>query len=492
MRSHILPFTSIIILFFISRGMAFMLGVRTITNVLDYAPHMLDLQLLQTRLWESLFFLHSQPPLFNLYVGLVLQLFPEHSSIVFYLISLFWGLALVLALYGVMTLLGVHLAIRGILTLLVILNPANILYESIVFYTIFLTSLLCLVVLCLLLALRTRHPVYLFAFAGMLVALNLTAAIFHVLWIIAICAAVVLVMHPRWRTALLLALPLVLIGGVYIKNIAVFDLAGSSSFLGMNVARTMEYVLPPTERTDLVEQGIVSPLALVPAFSRVSAYTTFIDPGAPTGIPALDQQERTSGFPNLNHRIYIDVSERYLSDTITLIRAYPHLYIRGAMLSSGVYFVPASRWGTILEPNRQQIASLDRFYNVVFYGQPVYVPPDATGNTRLAWHSVGLSLVVGLPLLLLYGTWRGWKAMRQEQQAAALTIFFLCLTILYITLVGVLFEQSENNRFRFMIDPLLVVLLGVALSDALRWVASIAVPPARRAHGSHGRGSGNG
>jgi hypothetical protein len=41
------------------------------------------------------------------------------------------------------------------------------------------------------------------------------------------------------------------------------------------------------------------------------------------------------------------------------------------------------------------------------------------------------------------------------------------LTILYFTLMANLLDLGENNRFRFAIDPLVLVLFGVFLQNAI-------------------------
>ena len=40
-------------------------------------------------------------------------------------------------------------------------------------------------------------------------------------------------------------------------------------------------------------------------------------------------------------------------------------------------------------------------------------------------------------------------------------IVYLCFNIVYVAVVGNLFEMGESNRFRFVTDPLHLVLLGL-------------------------------
>src|SRR5580658_543113 len=56
-----------------SRAVARISGLRFDATALDWGWQQLDTRLLKERLFESLFYLHAQPPLFNLFLGLVLK-----------------------------------------------------------------------------------------------------------------------------------------------------------------------------------------------------------------------------------------------------------------------------------------------------------------------------------------------------------------------------------------------------------------------------------
>ncbi len=69
-------------------GLAFVLssiwysarGIRFDISTLPYFDQLLDPILLRTRLWQSLYYLHGQPPLFNLLAGVALKLEPTYHS----------------------------------------------------------------------------------------------------------------------------------------------------------------------------------------------------------------------------------------------------------------------------------------------------------------------------------------------------------------------------------------------------------------------------
>jgi len=50
----------------------------------------------------------------------------------------------------------------------------------------------------------------------------------------------------------------------------------------------------------------------------------------------------------------------------------------------------------------------------------------------------------------------------------ALTLLFIWLNLLYVTIVGNAFELGENNRFRFIVDPFFLILLGLAMKHRFK------------------------
>ena len=49
----------------------------------------------------------------------------------------------------------------------------------------------------------------------------------------------------------------------------------------------------------------------------------------------------------------------------------------------------------------------------------------------------------------------------------SLTLLFLLINIIYVTLAGNFFEMGENNRFRFVIDPFVLIILGLFIHNGL-------------------------
>src|SRR5207245_7531778 len=92
--------------FVVSRLLYWSIGVRFDSSSLGWYWQYVDPVLLKYDLVRSLVYLHSQPPLFNLFLGLVLKLFPGHEATVFQLTFLALGLTLTLSMFFLMARLG--------------------------------------------------------------------------------------------------------------------------------------------------------------------------------------------------------------------------------------------------------------------------------------------------------------------------------------------------------------------------------------------------
>src|SRR5437868_7576581 len=116
--------------FAVSRVVFRLVGVRFSTDQLRIAIQYLDPELLRHHLAQSVWYLHTQPPLYNLYLGTVLKLFPGHEGLAFHAVHLALGLAFVLALYLLLVGFSLPRPAAAAIALLVSVSPAAILYEN--------------------------------------------------------------------------------------------------------------------------------------------------------------------------------------------------------------------------------------------------------------------------------------------------------------------------------------------------------------------------
>src|SRR5688572_26507413 len=131
------PRTTLAIVFLASRIVFYACGVRFDATWLTDMWQLVDPRLLETRLAESLYHLHTQPPLFNAFVGIMLKVGGDHHAALAAAIYRVLGLALVLMLLEVMLRCGVRTGLALLLAALFAINPGTVAMENILFYEFF-------------------------------------------------------------------------------------------------------------------------------------------------------------------------------------------------------------------------------------------------------------------------------------------------------------------------------------------------------------------
>jgi hypothetical protein len=461
--------------FLLSRLVAHIAGVPFESASLAFYWHFVDPALLRDRLVESLFFLHGQPPLLNLYTGLILKLFPGREEPAFYITFLFLGLCLTIALYFLMTRLGVHAWWSVGLTLLFVTSPACILFENWLFYTYPLLVFLCLAALFLhrfLSSARLCEALLFFTFLAFVVLLRST---FHLLWFVLLALLLLFFQRRYWKKILLSAfVPFLILLVVYVKNLILFGSLVSSTWMGMNLARMTVTWLPEETRQVLVEEGKLSQLAMIQPFSDLHAYPEAFRTTPETGVAILDLAEKTTGATNLYHNAYIELSKQYHRDSLYVLTHHPEAYRSAIRTAYFLFFLPANNYFPMLE-GREQIRHWDQFHSQVISGQlrPLYEGPLMRTFTHRYEQQEPLNLalfvIASYAAAIAFGSCVFWKVLRgrSSEEPFTLTVLFLWFNILYVTLISNAFEVGENNRFRFVVDPSILVLVGVVLSRIL-------------------------
>jgi hypothetical protein len=222
-------------------------GISFDDSPIGYFWQYLDPQLLRDRLLESSFYLHSQPPLFNLFLGLGLKLPSEFSRWFFRGSYLAAGLILCLSLFLLQVRLGVSKAVGFILTAVFVLSPPFLLYENWLFYTFPLAALLAVSSLLFLEALEKRSRLAVFSFFASLLLICATRSLFSWIYFIAM-ASMLVISCRRYRRRVLLAavIPAILVFLIPFKNAVLFDSFSSSSWDGAVAPRDG---LEPVTRT---------------------------------------------------------------------------------------------------------------------------------------------------------------------------------------------------------------------------------------------------
>jgi hypothetical protein len=438
-RSSHWPLVAVIAVFTLSRVGYYIAGVRFDASPLSWFWQYIDPALLKANLGQSLWYLHSQPPAFNLFLGVVLNLFPGHETPVFAACYLLLGLTFAIALLQFLRGSGVSDVLSAIAAAVYVASPTFVLYENWLFYAYPLTVLLLLAALFFQRFMqegRFADALLLFTCAA---TLALTWSLFHLVWLSALVLALVFIRRRDWRKVLAAAaVPVLVVVLWYGKNLVQVGQFTGSTWFGMNFSRITNSRLTKPERQALYDDGAISPISMIQPFRLLECYGDA--PGQSTGIPVLDQEVKPSGSPNFNNRRYVDISRLYGRDALQVLRLRPVAYVRGTAEAYSLYFQPASAY-SFLGGNAAHLGAVGSV--------------NAGGLVVLAY----MFIVFFLPVLLL---------RHPLFRTRSPTLLFLSLNVAWMTLAGNTVEVGENNRFRFATDPLVFAILVVVAVALVR------------------------
>jgi hypothetical protein len=458
--------------FVISRLGYYLLGVRFDARPIQHYFQFIDPELLKHRLIESMYYLHVQPPGWNFYIGIILKLFPGSYSAALHSVHLALGLVTCWLLFYLMRVLGVSRWIALTLAAWFIVSPGVVLFENLLLYEYVVGFLLIAAAATLWHHASRGSAPWIFSFFALVLALLFVRNLFHLIYAVAIAAALVFLSKDRRKSVLLAAaLPLLIVLGLYTKNWILFGSFSGSTWLGMNMNTITAHQLTGSEARGLISRGVISPVALLDIGTPAELYRPYIQLPARTGIPVLDDCVTSTGATNFNCLAFRQIQHIYTRDGLVLLRTYPVVYLRSSEAAWFTYFLPTGDFPSF-DLNRPRIRAVDRFWNVVFFGQ--FEDAGDRKNLRrmaargasisLVFHT-GVFLIIGLPALWIWGVVYLVRGVRSGvlNRASAVLLGFLLFNIAYVTAVANLLSSFENNRYRFPIDAFYVVLLGLAL-----------------------------
>ncbi len=438
------------------------LGVRFDMSSLTWAWQLLDPAWLKSDPLTSIWYMHMQPPLFNLLTAFALR--TPFPSVLLDALFLTFGFLITVILYRLAIWFGLSRPLSAIAVAVVfVLNPSSFLYETWYFYTypvLFLTALFSL-----LLVRAIRNPTFwrLTAALSVLTVITLTRSSYHLITFVIVGLGLVWFLRKKWRTVILAvaitSLPTFL---WYFRNYVMFGTFSPTSWTGMNLTRLV-WNMPGwgEERfRELHKEGIVSALMTTYPFSPPDVYVRLLSFKERTGVEVLDSfYEPTTGGPNYNHAVYPVVSGVLLRDNINLARRYPYVYIRAVASAFKNFTYPPyayvymGRFHLLFDENNLRIFhSLKPFLRVydLLYGWPGKKFPGITV----------LLLIMAFLLLL--------PRLLKRPETGVLSLF-----LLYLIGVHTAFERRENMRFRFQFEAVLVLLIMAGITQSINSANSL-------------------
>ena len=449
-------------MFVCSRALYAWAGLRFNDWPLGVYWQYLDPFLLKRKLGESLWNLHGQPPLFNLYLGTALATGHEHA--VFVVTFLAAGLVAYVSVFLVMRALGVRAPLAFALATWFATAPTFVAYENWLFYSLPVAALLALAALAFEHSLRTGRVRDGFLFLGILAIVCGSRSLYHLAYLLGAVALLALGWRDGRRALIAAALPVLLVFSLYAKNKVLFGHFAASTWTGMSLGHLTLDPLPREEAERLVSAGTLSPASAHPAFSRARVYQgAYFDPPPATRVRALYWEEKTTGAPNYNHAAYIRISEDLLRDSRWVLRHRPDVYLASVREAWSIYFRSPGELRFLGAENIDAIRPARDFYDAVFFLRRPGPGGDADASPRYWGLILGLPAVFAVGFVSALGRGPGRGLDRRQR----LLVAWLCFNIAFVAVVGNLLELGENNRFRFETDPLSVCLLGLALQAVL-------------------------
>jgi hypothetical protein len=466
------PLVAIAVVFVASRVAVVIAGVRFDDGLLHNAYQLLDLRLLHDQPFSSIFYLHSQPPLFNLFTAAVVQLPGGAVQTVLAIVWASTGLATAFLLYLTMARVGVRPWLAALIVCAYLVAPETILTENWFFYSQLQVLLSALVLFTLARFASSRRTADGVAFASSLGALVLLRSSIHILLMLLVLAIVwrQLGIEPR-RMAVIAAVPVLVVGAWSVKNVVVFDSWTNSTWMGMNLSYVAHAGVSRAECDRLVADHTVSASACRTAFRRPAAYTRMFPHPKQYGAAATDRLYKSTGQPNFNASLYIDVASQYQHDSIELLRHGGLGAIARAELAAYTDWAQPGDDSLQLRKVRAPISGYADWFDRLVLLRPVATgwndPARFTATAgAFPWGDALGSVSYTLLALFgfaLFGGLAGWRRGRSDGSGLRCVCAVALVLLVASVLVGNALDYRENNRFRVEAAPFVLVLASVGI-----------------------------
>lgn len=384
---------------------------------------------------RTIWYLHAQPPLWNMILGTAAVLTdadPDGMAAIFNGLHIAVSLGSLLLVNAILRRLDVSFALRAFAAALQIVMPSIIFYENYIFYqhvsyglfTFFLWAWLAFVQ-----DGQARHAWYAMAALGLLAWLW---SVFHPVLIVLLILTVLLFARFRWRMFLPAALAGLLFAALpSLKNAYVFDNPSPSSWLGMNLNQTTFDWLPAEDQVACTFEHAWDNAAIAQIAEDVP------------DLKVLRAPRNEAGWANGNHISVIAFSKDCLGKVTGLILADFDKYLKARLLQQlRSYLIPSYIYGW--DPLNWEKLS-------------VFTDP----------YEASLGPIKYLTILFFAAFWvvlLGLALRRGRNQAFFVTCLMIAATFTAITLFLNGFEQ---HRMRYTISQLQLVVAFVALQAVL-------------------------
>ena len=373
---------------------------------------------LKQHLFQSLWNIHIQPPMFDSLRGLLalfsgssdslqLQYFVDQGLYLIWGVG--YGLIVALMFWWLAKISNIQFSL--VATLIFAASPAALLYTTLL-ETTFLSSFLIFCFIYLLWKIKNSEPVSPFLLSLSFLALFFTRSIFQWQWIFIVAICLVLMKYPLSSLKKFIVISAVVMGLFLTKQFLLFEIASTSSFTGLNLCQSIR----------ACKSHFITPLAL------------------DSGIPSvLSRDQKLTGAHNFNNLVDLELNKAYLGDykeklstiSVTDLISNYHQNLK-------IYFQPSSNYAST---NTFLVSIPPRWKNYYekFFSAPIF------------------------PILLVVSALFWIFSAPRKERLKSMGIF---IPVFAIFTISILFESGENMRFKFFIEPVLYVFIMSQLYSA--------------------------
>ncbi len=449
-------------------------GQRFSTAYLGYGWQLVPFDTLERDPLGSVWYLHVQPPLWNLTLGGLARLSPFTTAATLQVLMAGFGVATAAFAAALLTRLGYRPGWATGLALLATLHPEVLKGAFEPNYELALAAMLVALAWTVARAVGPAAGRWaLVAVAAVATVVIMTRSLYHPAWALAVICLVAWRLRGRIdRKVVLVALAVpVLVAGMWmVKNQVLFGRATLSSWFGMNLQRAVIPVVPRDELQALYDDGKVSDIALIGPFGNYDLYAPVMPPCTPAhDHAAVSEPMRTTDefSPNFNYECFLPVFDQAGEDAWAVIWAEPDDFLEGRVWSARTMFAVSVRPS---ESDSWPMRVLDDVYAVARFDVDGTISTHGWGSPifgdLIAPSRFGLIPVVMYAGLVGAGLWCGWLVVRRRDDPVRTTVLAVAgFTVLFTFVVGITGELGEQARFRTMTDPLVWTL---AVAEALR------------------------
>ncbi|MFI5151743.1 MAG: hypothetical protein ACHQET_00325 [Chitinophagales bacterium] len=449
-------FRAVVFIFVVSRIILFLLGLRmNILPLFQYWQY-LDVETLKHNLLRGVWYDHAQPPMFNIFLGVIIKVFGASSLAVFDILFKAISLANAFFLHRITKLLVKNPHLPALVAICYILSPATMVIECDLSYTICVSLLLLLSLYFLLRFYDSASWLNSIGIFLPLCLLCLTRSMYHLLWFLVVSGIILGCYGVRKSYKRLLVsagLSLLTVISMYVKNYLIFGIFYTSSWLGMNLSRNVFHEQEITDSSNIMAIG---------PFEQISKYRHFYNPEEEKKYAGLNDRDllkeyKNDSFINLNHVGYIDVSKQFMEASKKEILAHPVMYLYNVSQSFIAFFSPATRYVEVVEP-----VKIIKYYDILYSFNLLPLGAENRQKART------LIVISAIPKVLLYIAVISLilkSFIRNRKWTVLNMVIMFCIG--YVFVLSSLVEHYENMRFRFEVEPLFLILAVQAVSELL-------------------------